>query len=192
MTTLVYANGQLSSDSQVTEDNTVVGWIKKIGKTADGHLYGTTGRADSIEIFAKWCETREGDPPNDPDEKGENQSTRVLITPDGRVREWEKFGWSECVAPFFAWGSGANIARGALAAGATIEQAIEVACTYDVYSGGEVQSVRLGPDTQPIEDDDHESGAVEVDPLTPEERAALNAELDKPRPETWRERHGLV
>ena len=38
-----------------------------------------------------------------------------------------------------ALGSGGDIALGALAAGATVEEAVEIATSFDVFSGGDVQ-----------------------------------------------------
>lgn len=46
-------------------------------------------------------------------------------------------------APFFTIGSGAQYAYGALAAGATPEEAVKIAIEADIYSGGDLQILEL-------------------------------------------------
>lgn len=187
MTTIVYAGGILCADSLVTQNMGRCGFCQKIGRTEDGHLYAASGRLDALENFAKWAENREGDPTSDPDEKGENQSCRILITPEGKVREWERFGWTQVTMDFFAWGTGADYAIGALAMGATPQQAVQVGIDFDIYSGGEIHTLYLvAPAEEGIE-------PAEDDVLTPEEREALEAERDALKTTTvlFRERLGL-
>jgi ATP-dependent protease HslVU (ClpYQ) peptidase subunit len=46
-------------------------------------------------------------------------------------------------ADFIAIGSGANLAMGAMAAGASAKKAIKIATQYDIYTGGELQNAQL-------------------------------------------------
>ena len=45
--------------------------------------------------------------------------------------------------PFIALGSGADYALGAMAAGATATEAVQVAISLDVYSGGEIETLNV-------------------------------------------------
>lgn len=45
--------------------------------------------------------------------------------------------------PFIALGSGADYALGAMAAGATATEAVQVAISLDVYSGGQVETLNV-------------------------------------------------
>ena len=49
---------------------------------------------------------------------------------------------TKIVAPF-AFGSGAHFARGAMLAGASAYQAVQIACKCDVFSGGEIGVLKL-------------------------------------------------
>lgn len=44
---------------------------------------------------------------------------------------------------FFANGSGMPVALGAMAAGATAKEAVEIAAKYDVYTGGEIRTMEV-------------------------------------------------
>lgn len=51
--------------------------------------------------------------------------------------------WLHITAPFIALNSGSPYAYGALFQGATAKQAVEAACRFDVYSGGEIVTLSL-------------------------------------------------
>ena len=62
----------------------------------------------------------------------------LWLRPDGSVRLMENGKWCEYSADFYAEGSGAEMAVGAMAAGATAEEAVRIACQYSTTCGGEV------------------------------------------------------
>ena len=59
-------------------------------------------------------------------------------------------GWIVERGPYFAMGSGRDFALGAMAAGASAEEAVRAAIAHDVYSGGEVVTLRIQADTRPL------------------------------------------
>lgn len=132
MTTIAFRDGILAADTLVTIGTVRGGKSIKIGRTADGFRWGVTGSMQAIQSYRKWAEARQGDPP-----KFEH-TTFILVDPDGNVTDWYGEGWCEVDALFSAWGSGDELATGAMAAGASAEQAIEIAIRFNTESGGEI------------------------------------------------------
>jgi hypothetical protein len=156
MTCVVFKDGILASDSQlVSRSWTCVGDFKKIGThTVDGvtYGYGATGEtaycqkfSDWIHspAFALWLSDGSGHPNLEPAGKDE-VCTGILFKPDGSCVRFEgNYPPFTLRAPFYAFGSGDALAMGAMAAGATAHEAVEIACKFDVLSNGPVQSMPL-------------------------------------------------
>lgn len=151
MTTLVYRDGVLASDSRGTRgDRIEPGRTQKVLAVADGRLIGVCGGYASSWRYASWLAAG---PPSDtwqpmsmsPAPKLCASATVVEVLANGRLMLHEEGG--AYPAPedteFHAWGSGMEAALGALHMGATAEQAVQVATRIDTGSGGQVQSARL-------------------------------------------------
>lgn len=144
MTTITYRDGVLAVDSQVTAHRIRVGSTTKAGRLPKGYRWAFAGSSQLMFAFAKWCERSiENDDlstwdENPPRWSREDDATGILVFPDGKVSEYEGQGWLRVEAPFLAWGSGEQIALGAMAAGKTASEALEIACEYDVFTGGPV------------------------------------------------------
>jgi hypothetical protein len=182
MTVVAYRDGVLASDSLVNDNNTRCGETNKIGRTKDGWLWGFVGTAHYKDGFSTWAEERAGDPPKIPVESGPG----MLISPEGEVSEWWGDGWFVVEAPFAAWGSGSDLAVGAMAMGATAQQAVQVAIDFNVHCGGRLRIERLA--VAPVENDDALDD--EDDGLRPIQ-LNLGPRDDIPSAPDWRERRGL-
>ena len=137
MTTIAYRDGVLAADTQINSGNgNRAGHIRKIGRTADGWLWGFTGSTEHMADCAEWAEGREGKPPA-------IEGCFILISPDGRHKEWWGKGWIAAEDPQAAWGSGEKIARGAMHAGASASEAVQAAIALDTDSGGTVTVLRV-------------------------------------------------
>jgi 20S proteasome alpha/beta subunit len=143
MTTIVWDGARLAADSQVTDNGMRCGTMTKIGKTADGWLWGFCGKAARQAAFVAWAESREGDPPV------AEETTALLVNPDGELREWDG-GWLIVDAKFQAFGSGYQVALGALASGKTAREAVETACQFDTMSSAPIISLRPGAEQQKV------------------------------------------
>lgn len=129
MTTIAYRDGILACDSGMVLGEVLVGKTQKAW-AYKGHIVTGCGDASDIFAFRDWfVRGMKGDCP-DPNGDG----FLILITPEGLVMEREKYGWVKKDCPFYAWGSGFEIALGALAHGASAREAVEIACEYDIYS----------------------------------------------------------
>lgn len=73
---------------------------------------------------------------------GDDAAFGVIIDPDDHVLLWGPHGWERTQNPTVTMGSGSQFAEGAMAMGATAEQAVRVAMLFDTKSGGEVTVLR--------------------------------------------------
>jgi ATP-dependent protease HslVU (ClpYQ), peptidase subunit len=147
MSTIAYRDGILAADSQVTDQGSRVGSTTKCGELPGGHRWAFVGNLQLMWTFAKWCERALESAEEAPWDANapswtDNDAIGILIFPDGKVSEYEGRGWLRTDAEFFAWGSGRNIALGAMAAGKSATEAVEIACSIDVYSSGPVTTLR--------------------------------------------------
>lgn len=147
MTTVVYRDGVLAADTLVTGGDTRIGFKSKIAKVGNALVTATGTNALAIR-FISWV--REGCqgpcPPmalKSAVDGAEYDTTGILILPGGRCvtfREGTGIQWAN--GPYFAFGSGQDYARGALAMGATAVEAVKAAMEFDIYTGGTIESVR--------------------------------------------------
>jgi ATP-dependent HslUV protease subunit HslV len=139
MTCIAYRYGVIASDTLGTDSWTVIGHVHKTGRTEDGWLWGLTGHQAYMDAFIKWMEKREGDPPANDD-----KADMIVIDPSGRVRWWVGVGWVEPLPQdFYAWGSGKEVALGAMDWGADALGAVESAMKYETACGGHVEAHAL-------------------------------------------------
>lgn len=149
MTTIVYRDGVLAADSCATVTSEEGGSRKmrceKIyrkvlpdGKTV---LIGAAGESAPGLMFLDWYGTGKPAPTELLD--GEADIDILVITRRG-VFSFDKWCRGEKLkGRFFAIGSGAKAALGALHMGASAVQAVRVACKVDPYSTTPVATMRL-------------------------------------------------
>lgn len=140
MTTIVYRDGTLAADRRVSHgDSIVADTYRKVFETHDGWYGAWCGAVVDGHAFQIWADDLRDKPPP----KG--HYTGVLVSPKGVVHEFE----NGVILPrprkkkFFAWGSGANTALGALHAGADARKAVLIAQKVDAFSGGGVDSIKI-------------------------------------------------
>jgi hypothetical protein len=142
MTTVAYRDGVLAADTLVVCGNVRTGYISKILKTRRGGLVGISGNLEGAAQFLTWVRSgRRGKPPATDDESG---CRGIVVEPDGSVLFWDG---GPALFPkrgaYFALGSGRDVALGALAMGATADAAVRAAMQIDIYTGGDVEMLRL-------------------------------------------------
>lgn len=144
MTTFAYRDGTLAADAKCSIGNRCAGYAVKALKMK-GVLAAAMGDGGRCQVFLDWVRTGCRDLPkiHRDDENDEHQADGFIYTPDGReVSFWGSTPPQWMRAPFFAHGSGAEIALGAMAMGATAEQAIRVAAAFDNCTGGPITVLR--------------------------------------------------
>lgn len=142
MTTIAYRDGVLAADTLVTERDRRVGFATKIFRTGPV-LWGTTGCLQHRDVVRTWLEAAcPGDTPNM--ETRKNASSDAVLIFSGRLICFDEHGADSMPLPeFYAKGSGAAFALGAMAHGASAEEAVRAAMQLDLYTGGDITVLRL-------------------------------------------------
>lgn len=141
MTTIAYRSGVLAGDSQATDDQR---WtndkIFAIDTRAGRLLVGICGEVHAGLIFLEWLK----DDRNRKPDLGSEEFDAIVIAENGRVTVWNEslIGWRP-KGKFFAIGSGAPSAMGAMHAGKSAVEAVKIACKVDPYTRGPVRSLKL-------------------------------------------------
>lgn len=143
MTVIVWKDGQMAADSQAaTEYGCITGSVRKVMLLGDDDVYqlGVCGSALAIMPLKRWIARRcKGEPPTLPGGKSysailvQNHESGWIIQ-DGAAEEFD-------ISQPLCIGSGAEIAYGALAMGATPIQAVQAAIDRSIYCGGEIHFV---------------------------------------------------
>lgn len=144
MTTIAFRAGIMAADSQCTGSDIRRGEVDKLWRLDDGGVFAMAGASGLSAVIAEWLSKGAalGDRPKLPDGldvHGIYAATdgRVAILSNDLVLQWVD-------APFHALGSGNEIAMGAMAMGATAEQAVACAARFDVFTGGPVRIMVVG------------------------------------------------
>ena len=144
MTCIAYRDGTLAADSLATAiHGYTTGHIRKIFELREGVLAGICGYAPHAFELLRWYEKgRPGAQPAaaDPEHTGtlvvfRHEGANPLIFEGG-------YGQEEGFAPYWAYGSGAEIALGAMYREATAEQAVEAAIALHTACGGPIRVLR--------------------------------------------------
>lgn len=140
MTTIAYRDGVLASDSDAGRgDYRCAGGSTKIFRTREGAC-GVTGSIARGMLLVRWltAEKPEGECPIASDE-----FTVIHVKRDGTVDLHEDGGVHQPTFKFMAWGSGMPAALGALYAGATAAEAVQIAMKVDPHTGGLLQTMKV-------------------------------------------------
>lgn len=146
MTTIAYRDNTMAADSRGYAGNCAsLGTKSKIRKCPDGTLVGcSSSKPGQTEAVMAWFMAG-ADPLKTPTFGAIGPDfTLLAVKADGSAL----YGWGSfylsgpLTAPFYAIGSGAGAAYGALEMGASAQRAVEVACLHDVWSGGPVETLQ--------------------------------------------------
>jgi ATP-dependent protease HslVU (ClpYQ) peptidase subunit len=133
MTCVAYREGVIAADSMSVVEDVKMNNEVKVAKRK-GHLFGLAGDAmPSIDTAIAWYfkKNRGKLPPY--------KFSLLVITPDLEVFDIDQNnGTVQIIAPFYAVGSGAAYAIGAMEAGASAEQAVQAAIVWCPTVGGKV------------------------------------------------------
>ena len=141
MTTIAVRDGKMAADCGQNGGGIRRGTINKIERI-NGILVACCGYASEIEEFSAWLKKGKVDEERPKFDKSEDFSALTLDAKGVNVWNWKCWG-QPLEAPFYAMGSGNEIAMGAMGAGASAEQAVKIACELDIYSDLPVQVEKL-------------------------------------------------
>lgn len=138
MTTIAYRDGVVASDSlstshQLRDDHGPK--IYRVGKA----IVAAAGSRPLCLKFRDWVAGgMKGECPFE----GKDEGNGLIVTAE-HVVCWGEFGPWPVRSPFYALGSGYQIAMGAMALGADPRRAVAVAIDFDTGSGGQIQVLSL-------------------------------------------------
>ena len=159
MTIIAFKDGILVADGLATVGNMIVGTsTRKIIRYEDGSFAAATGLHPTIERVHQHLRSgfhyKTGDRlPVDLARVEEGDLTVFVVKPDGRqflvffdgdVRET-----TDCELGYRAFGQGDEFALGAMAAGASAEEAVRLVCARYAHCGGTIQVEHLVPASSP-------------------------------------------
>lgn len=140
MTTIAWDGTTLASDSRCSSETRSIS-VRKIRELADGSLVGFAGTTTNMKRVVEWLDAG-SDPELKPKLRGDTEV--LVIRPDGTAIEYDKtlepIEMKDVVA---AIGSGGEYAIGAMEAGLSAVQAVEIACRRDPSSQGPIDELQL-------------------------------------------------
>lgn len=150
MTTIAVRAGIIASDSQVTYETEASGnrkfrcrklFRKKTKKHGDV-IIATAGQSSPGMLFVDWYGS--GRKPPTYLRQSESADFLCLVIRKDGIFEYDNWCREEQIeSEFYAIGSGANAALGAMHMGATAAQAVEIAKQIDIFTGGDVVTMSL-------------------------------------------------
>jgi len=167
MTTIAYKNGIIAADTGVFVGNTFIGELNKIFKVEFTYgviLGGVAGDCDKSVKFIEWSHHLEDEFIQDTlspissklrdceklNQYGKNdepfEAFIVVRHTAGKEKifTYEAPGIAvEIITPFYANGSGRNLALGAMEVGASAKEAVMVASRYDLYTKTPIQLLKF-------------------------------------------------
>jgi len=140
MSVIVWDGKTLAADTLATNGN-LKRYTTKVWRMGD-RLVGGAGTATGIQAMLDWIEggmKREAFPKED---TSEDSVVVWVVHKNGYVAKFEGGPYPITYHDeTWADGSGRDFAYGAMAMGADAAKAVEVACLYDAYCGGKVETV---------------------------------------------------
>jgi hypothetical protein len=142
MTTIAFRDGIMAADTMMSQ-SVYRGRCLKITRTGAGDLVALCGDSGMAHPFAAWIDAglpRDGLPRMP---TGTDFGAFVAFA-DGRFAVFSEKCLPQFVeAEFHAMGSGNEVAIGAMAMGASAEEAVKIACQFDPWSREPIQVEHL-------------------------------------------------
>jgi hypothetical protein len=141
MTTVAFDGKTLAADRLMGS------WLNvcKLFRLKDGRVAAGSGNNfDAIREIIAWLDAKS--PTSKRPEIDAADAPDILLVNAKGVLQWMTWPYSrgmEVREPFFAIGSGAEFALGALAAGCSARRAVAIACRFDAHSGQGIDAVRV-------------------------------------------------
>lgn len=149
MSTFAYRDGLFAADSRAYAGNPrFIGHKSKLFVFQDGTIVGcSTTQPGFAEAFADWVNAGANANPSETPILGEAGFEALVVRADGSVFYYNDgfYPSGPLAAEFYAIGSGAEYALGAMERGATAFEAVQIACKYDRWSAEPISQALLEP-----------------------------------------------
>lgn len=137
MTTIATDGKVLAADRQVSDGSLICSPATKIARLANGAVVGVAGGAFNLMAFLEWFNGGR----KETLQLHSDDFEALVLTAAGQVVCYDRHGRTLIQAPPVAIGTGAQIAIGAMEAGATAQEAVEIACRRDAWTSGPVDTL---------------------------------------------------
>jgi len=148
MTTIAYKSGVIAADRRVSLDYLYTSGPTKIARKVFGQgqlivLCSGAGNGPNMEIWKDWVlagSQMEDRPSSLSHEQEYVAGLEIRLYPgkDPQILYHGQLGYREITSPFWAIGSGKDLAIGAMAMGATAIQAVQIAYHFDPHTDHQV------------------------------------------------------
>jgi ATP-dependent protease HslVU (ClpYQ) peptidase subunit len=129
--------------------------VQKIHRLSNGDLFALAGTPNKEDALIAYLEGETDELPRW--DGGDDYTDAILVTLSGGLFHYEGQGdFMPWQGTYAAFGSGADYAYGALALGASAEEAVRVAISLDVNSGAPIQVEKPEHIEPPSEEDKEE------------------------------------
>lgn len=156
MTIIVYRDGIMAADMQVTGGNSVKGFSRKIAKNTKGDLIGLAGDAGwAAAVLAWFLQGEKSKPPTYVDPSDHSCGSVLIVRAKNpkivhRIMgddNWYVAAMHGTASGGFCIGSGNEIAAGALFMGASAIDAVKAAIALECGCGGDILAIpHKGPE----------------------------------------------
>lgn len=137
MTTIATDGKSMAGDSLTTAGSERVAYKQKIIRLKDGRIIGCCECAVQVAQFVRWMDN----PGDDKPALDGDEFSALILNPDGTVDYIEKHAEPIRYLAPMAIGSGGDFALGAMLAGKSPAEAVEIAMLRDTRTGGDVTSL---------------------------------------------------
>ena len=146
MTTIAIRHGIVAADTGATSMGTRGGCCSKIVRhSTTGDVAGGTGWAAWVAAFHRWCLSGEiGESPKIETVNNQPTGKGFIARANGEIHIFETSGWWSIRAPYYATGSGQDVAIGCMWHGGDAVQAVRAAIEHDEGTYGEIEVLKIG------------------------------------------------
>lgn len=147
MTTIATDGKSMAGDGQTSTNGTISSTrTVKVSRMGGGGLYASCGSSGWGDKLLSWFDGGQvGDPP-----KGDDNDGFMFLKPDGSLWQGGCDGLAVELDLPFAMGSGMDFAIGAMEAGKSPEEAVEIAAKRDPNTGGQITVLHLNPQVRAV------------------------------------------
>ncbi len=145
MTTIAFRDGVVASDRYGCSGSAIICETTKIARNAKGDVAAMAGSLNKLAQAMDWFKQGESGPLPGQLAFGD---IFLIFRAGGRIEHFSNDGKCEIElrkdAPYYAVGSGALVALGAMAMGANATEGVQKAAVFDVYTGSTIETANVG------------------------------------------------
>lgn len=142
MTTIAIDRTHVAADGLRTWGDEIRGTNHQKIRVSNGMIYALTGSAPMFGPAVEWHE-KGADPKTVPKCDG-REWTLIVVDSSGIVTKWsDTCPYPESFDAPIAFGAGADLAMGAMLAGASARRAVELVAGLHVHTGGTIREIEI-------------------------------------------------